>query len=146
MAGLLLALVWIGVKGSYRPGCELRHSLWRAGKVSDRSQNDLWIEYGAVSLMPVALYRDFDGDGLVDECLAFSGPVVAVYRASNNDGVLDTVRGIGEPLIPAERVPRDSPEAGPFTRAILDERVLDEKRGRKTGTHAENGDGGNKSI
>jgi hypothetical protein len=69
---------------------------YRRAFVSSRSGNDLWIEYGAVSLRPVAIYRDDDGDGLVDECLAFSGPVVAVYRASHIYGLRG---GVFAPLV-----------------------------------------------
>ena len=53
----------------------------------------------------------------------FAGPEVDVFRDTNHDGVLDTVRHIGKSLESAERVPPDSPEAGPFTRAQLDEKA-----------------------
>jgi hypothetical protein len=120
---LLLVLVLITIKRYSPPGEELRHSLWSAGAISNRSDNDIWIECGAVSRRVVAIYRDYDGDGLVDECLMFSGPHVEVFRASNKDGLLDLVRDIRQPLDSVERLPRGSPEAGPFTRAKLDEEV-----------------------
>jgi hypothetical protein len=96
-------------------------SLWVAGKIANRSENDIWIEYGAVSRRIVAIYRDHDGDGLVDECLIFSGPLITVFRSSSkDDGVLDMMRDIGQPLDSAEKLQRGSPDAGPFTRAKLD--------------------------
>lgn len=115
-----MALVCIATAGCYRRE-ELRHSLWTAGSVSNKSGNDIWMEYGAVSGNIVGIYRDYDGDGLVDECLLFSGPSITVFRSSGHDGLLDTMRDIREPLEVATRLAKGAPEAGPFTRVSLDE-------------------------
>ncbi len=118
---LLLAMVCFVMLGCQRPREELKHSLWAAGSVSNRSANDIWIEYGAVSDAVVGIYRDFDGDGLVDEYLLLNGAPTTVFTSSGHNGSLDVVRGIGEPLDATKRLRKGSPDAGPYTRAALDE-------------------------
>ena len=99
---------------------------WCAGSISNPLGNDVWIEYGPGVSSAVTIYRDFDGDGLVDECLMILGVNITVFRAQNSDGILDTMRNIRQPWDAAdsvERVPKGAPESGPFTRAELDEKV-----------------------
>ena len=100
---------------------ELLSSFWRAGTITNRSVNDIWIEYNPVTREITSIYRDYDGDGLIDERIVFSGPLITVFRASNRDGVLNTMRNVDQPLDSVVRLPRDSADAGPFTRSELDD-------------------------
>jgi hypothetical protein len=104
-----------------RPECVLRNTSWNAGSISNSSAHDIWIEYDSLNYRILGIYRDHDGDGLVDEWLLFCGPYVQVYRDTNKDGVMDTVRHIKDPLGSATRV--EAPERGPFSRKELDERA-----------------------
>ena len=124
IAGFLLSvLVWIIFSGLRYPPREQWSSLWSAGTISNQSANDIWIEYGAVSGQVVAIYRDYDGDGFIDECLMLSVQHATLFRASNNYGLLNTMRDIHQSPDSAVRLPPGSPEAGPFTRTRLDELV-----------------------
>jgi hypothetical protein len=121
------AALLVGFAVLFIPGCsyreEIKHNLWAAGAVSKGSPSDIWIEYEPIHLTVVGVYRDYDGDGLIDERVQFSGSMVAVYRSSKHDGVMDVVRNSLDPAAVDERISPDSPEAGPFTRAKLDDVV-----------------------
>jgi hypothetical protein len=134
LATLLLIAIWAHTP----PREELSHGLWSAGTISNSSAHDIWIECDPVGGKVSALYRDYDGDGFVDECLMFSGPLITVFRASEKDGLLNTMRDISEPLDSTVRLPHGSPEIGPFTRAQLDKRAQEYPvGGRKLGERAQ---------
>lgn len=109
----------------FRPRDEklFRH-FYDAGTVSSASGHDIWFEYGGPESTLVGIYRDFDGDGLIDEHLMFfsSKNVVrcfAVNRDSGKDGILDIERWIWEP--PGVQHQREqSPGEQPLTREHLD--------------------------
>jgi hypothetical protein len=104
-----------------RPAYEQWHTSWNAGSISNSSAHDIWIEYNTLNYRIVGIYRDHDGDGLVDEWLLFCGPFVDVFCDTNHDGLMDTVRHIKDPLGSATRV--EAAERGPFTGKELDERA-----------------------
>ena len=117
---VFLGLVCAAIKWAFTKGEEHLGSLWAAGAVSARSENDIWIEYVGPRGEVGAVYRDYDGDGIVDECLMFAGPYIAVYRSTKKDGILDMTHYIDQPLGSVERLPPGAPESGPFTRDKLD--------------------------
>jgi hypothetical protein len=55
--------------------------------------------------------------------LVFCGPIVAVFSSSKHNGVMDTARNVLVPGDSGEHIQPDAPEAGPFTRADLDDRA-----------------------
>ncbi len=107
-----------------QPGCVLMESGWVAGTANDRAANDIWIEYGPASGEVVGIYRDLDGDGLVDERLMLTGPHAVMYQSSNRDGLLDIVRDVRNAAGANTQLSAAAPEAGPFTRAKLDELAM----------------------
>jgi len=95
IVGIGIAWLWVYER---RTGCILQGSTWDAGSIVTAGANDIWIEYGAGSGDIVSIYRDLDGDGLVDERLVFAGALIEVLRASRGDGILDMARDIDMPL------------------------------------------------
>jgi hypothetical protein len=118
----LSAIVCVAITScSRRYREEYRHTLWDAASTSKGAANDIWIEYDSINRNVIAIYRDCDGDGYVDECMTFCGPIVALYRGRNHDGLMDTVRNILDPRDFDKRIQAGTPESGPFTRERLDE-------------------------
>jgi hypothetical protein len=47
-----------------------QESTWDAASISGKPANDFWVQYNAADKRVVAeIYRDYDGDGLVDEAI-----------------------------------------------------------------------------
>lgn len=117
---------------------EIRSSSWDAASISGKPAHDYWIEYHPYDKsIVVSTYRDYDGDGLVDERITFCGPIVAIYKSTKHDGYLDTVRNVLDPNDQGEPISRDAPEAGPFTRAKLDENARTRPRADTIETNRE---------
>lgn len=121
--GLCVAFnLWSSLEKAYRPREQLS-CRWSAGATSNRSSNDMWIEYNPIDYRVSSVYRDCDGDGFVDERLMFVTSRIVLFRASSNDGLLDTMRYLSSPSNSATRLTPGAPESGPFTRDDLDERA-----------------------
>jgi hypothetical protein len=109
---------------------EIRGSLWDVGSTVAGGEHDVWVEYSSLDFRVIGVYRDFDGDGFVDERITFCGPIVAVYTSSSHNGTMDTVRNVLNPHDRGQHIAADAPEAGPFTREKLDKLVRDFPRAR----------------
>lgn len=129
---LLLAIVTgiLGITALYflfyrRPVCILYKHYYEAGTVSSPFAHDIWLEYGGPESRLVGIYRDFDGDGLIDEHLMFFSSkfgtrCFAVARDGEKDGILNIERSIIFDPPGVERRREQRPDEQPLTREYLD--------------------------
>jgi hypothetical protein len=69
---LVAIFLWPAIKDRlFGPREGIRHSLWDAASIFGQSGHDYWIEYSSLDLRVIGTYRDFDGDGIVDERIGF---------------------------------------------------------------------------
>lgn len=97
-------------------------SKWTAGSTVDGGEHDIWVEFSIRDSRAIGVYRDRDRDGVVDEYHHVQAPTLtAVHLDTDGDGRLDTIRTVDGSIARSGSIAPDAPEAGPFTREMLDE-------------------------
>jgi hypothetical protein len=101
---------------------EMRSSRWIAGKTKDCEFNDIWIEVRSQDLQNITIYRDLNGDGIIDDCLTIVGnPIISIMRDENSSGHMNYEKDIRIPFSKATMIEPNTPEWRTIKGTELDE-------------------------